>query len=368
MAAHRRCSTMALINRPLGVVLVLAARVACLTTAGVHGWIVRSPAAARNVAAWDGVFGARELERVRALAHALGADRHVFSLGSPSNALERAIDSLALQLRGEPDGAELMVEYWARASWMHLEAHRDCDEFLNGEAFRTAGGLAARPVLATLRYPLHAHVLYLDVGADVLGPTCVFDDCEPRDVPTSPAAADACNAEALRPVALQLLPVFRRMHVVPASGEAATTRGYGDEGAALSRQVLLFNLWAGGPPLDVVPAAHQAGAGADADAPRCAPLGAWRPVRRQFVRPAAQLWPPAPALAVPLLVSMLGPRWRRGYHSRVFCARAPRAVRAALGERSLHSVVELDWFANLVVRIALLSSRMSGGWSGGEGS
>lgn len=341
----------------------------------------RAPSSA---SAWDGVLRDAQLGRVRAQARTLAADRHTFSLGSPCNELEATIDQLASQARAGTDTlapAPLYVEYWARQNWMHLEAHRDCDEFLNGRA-RERGGRGA-----VLRYPRSGHVLYLDVGPDVRGPTCVFVDRAARDVPTSPCpTATGAAAAELEPTALRLLPVFSSMEIMPAVSnrllrfpgecmhgvprpfdaylrggaaageEAATTRGFGEEGARMRRQVLLFNVWEGAPPADVHPAGER-GAGGGDGGPRCAPLAEWRPVRRVRVRPGFRLWPPAAAEAVPLLVSMLGPAHRRGYRSRVFCARAPPAVRAALREAEAHSVVELDWFANLLVRVALRSSR-----------
>lgn len=465
-----------------GLLLLLLSAVSSRTSN--RGWLSNLRALSQlpgsrtstTVSAWDGVLEAAQLGEVRELASTLAADRHVFVLGAPSNALEAAINSLATQSHAaaanadqsagsffvgslttqahaaaadaDPNVEKLFVEYWARQSWMHLEAHRDCDEFLNGEAFKRAGGVAARPACAVLRYPNSGHVLYLDVGSDVQGPTCVFDDCAPADVPTSPeramshthghfdgrappggAAGTGSGAEAdkLAPVLLPLLPVFRRMHVVPAvsnrllrfSGEcmhgvprpfdaylantasrgdggggggaeareeAATTRSFGQEGASLRRQVLLFNVWQGSPPLDVHPASTAAAPapaaavhGSAAPAPRaaggrsaegeegsgegghllrCAPHSGWRPVRQVGVPARARLWPPAVAVAVavPLVVSMLGPPHRRGYQSRVFCARAPPAVRVALGESHCHSVVQLDWAANLLVRFALLSA------------
>jgi len=180
------------------------------------------------------------------------------------------------------------------------------------------------------------------------------------------------------------------MHGVPrpydaylAEGEAATTRGFGGEAAALSRQVLLFNVWESSPPLDVPPlpkpnpglslrlppptdlAAEPAAASANGSedervaAPRCRAMGDWRDAARVDVRPRLWVWPPAAASAVPLQVSLLGPAWRRGYRSRVFLVRAPPGVRAALCAEDAHSVVHLDGLTGVLVRAARLAWRLS---------
>jgi hypothetical protein len=266
----------------------------------------------------------------------------------------------------------------ARRDWMHLEAHRDCDEFLNGRGQSAVNGQPSSPVL--LRYPRHGHVLYLEVGAAVRGPTCVFEDGDA--VPASARGADG----ALAPSALGQMPVFRRLHVIPARagrllrfagdamhavprpfdaylarGEPAITRGFGAEGPELRRQVLLFNLWEHGPPLELEPvAARGEGASALERAARCRDRASWRDAPRARVRPARLgIWPPAAAAAVPLLVSMLGPAYRRGYSSRVFCVRAPPAVRQALGEHETHSVVELDRATNLLLCAGRLALRLT---------
>jgi hypothetical protein len=331
---------------------------------------------------------------MRELTTALGGEHHQFVLGSPNNALESAIDELASLANVRPSGdARMHVEYWARQSWMHLECHRDCDEFLNGVGFDSERQ-GARRTSAMLRYPKHGHVLYLDVGSGVRGPTCIFEDAD--QVPVSARAASplggveeaaGASGSELRPTAVRLVPILRKMHVVPArsarllrfdgsamhgvprpydaylSGggvDEQLTRGFGAEGCDMKRQVLLFNVWADGPPLNLEPVALGTGrdSSSAALAPRCRVRDDWRGAPCRQVRPSG-LWPPAAVQAVTLLVSMLGPAWRRGYHSRIFCVRAPPGVRAALCEEETHSIVHLDRMTNALLRTARLTWQLS---------
>ena len=62
------------------------------------------------------------------------------------------------------------VEYWWRDEWISLEAHRDIDEMFA----RSHDGKST--IKEKIRYPKNAHVLYLDVGEDVCGPTIVIHD------------------------------------------------------------------------------------------------------------------------------------------------------------------------------------------------
>jgi hypothetical protein len=57
------------------------------------------------------------------------------------------------------------IEYWCRQEWRHIEAHADVDEFL------------AKSGNPRFRYPTHGHVLYLQIGTQVKGPTCIFENC-----------------------------------------------------------------------------------------------------------------------------------------------------------------------------------------------
>ena len=115
------------------------------------------------------------------------------------------------------------VEYWARQEWKHIEAHADVDE-----KAAAAGG--------ALRYPTTGHVLYLRVGSEVRGPTCVWSDraLARGALTTVPAVAgrvlrfDGAATHAVpRPHDLWFLPFVKS----------------GGRGDAFERSVVLFNTW-----------------------------------------------------------------------------------------------------------------------------
>ena len=124
---------------------------------------------------------------------------------------------------------EYYVEYWTRQKWVHIVAHADIDE----------GRLP-------LRNPLYGHVLYLQVGDQVKGPTCVFDKINKGgdllhadgsvDLYVCPAKLSRLlqfNGSLLhavpRPADLWLFPTMDRPPHTPES--------------AFGRSVLIFNLW-----------------------------------------------------------------------------------------------------------------------------
>ena len=113
---------------------------------------------------WDNVFTGGSMGALHSAAAACGLGHTLYDRNlSPRTPLESALGSVLSELG---DDAPL-VEYWSRQEWKHIEAHADVDEAL------AAGG-------GSLRYPRHGHVLYLEVGERVRGPTCVWEpDGEP---------------------------------------------------------------------------------------------------------------------------------------------------------------------------------------------
>ena len=101
------------------------------------------------IQAWDGALSAVACDLINEHSTAVNLGHTLFSRHTtpPRTHLETAIHTL---LREVGDDAPF-VEYWSRREWKHIEAHADVDERL------AAGG-------GYLRYPRHAHVLYLDLG------------------------------------------------------------------------------------------------------------------------------------------------------------------------------------------------------------
>ena len=109
-----------------------------------------------EVRVYDGVFAPRDLEALDVASND-AAHRAFDRSAGVGTILEAALDSFL----GELGDESRFVEYWARDVWKHIEAHADVDE-----AEAKAGG--------ELRYPTHGHVLGVQVGAEVAGPTVVF--------------------------------------------------------------------------------------------------------------------------------------------------------------------------------------------------
>ena len=82
-----------------------------------------------------------------------------------TNAIEQTLDSILTELNDDSK----YVEYWTRREWRSIQAHADVDEYKAKQEQQTGeigdGGF---------RYPRNGHVLYLQVGSHVRGPTCVF--------------------------------------------------------------------------------------------------------------------------------------------------------------------------------------------------
>mmetsp|Transcript_24550 Transcript_24550/g.28423 ORF Transcript_24550/g.28423 Transcript_24550/m.28423 type:complete len:159 (+) Transcript_24550:255-731(+) len=83
------------------------------------------------------------------------------------------------------------VEYWTRQEWRHIEAHADVDEHRAKEHDSRILPSTTVPntnnedddqhhasASASYRYPTKGHVLYLQVGTKVRGPTCVFPNIQ----------------------------------------------------------------------------------------------------------------------------------------------------------------------------------------------
>ena len=167
------------------------------------------------VQVWDGVVPSPEArDLLHRAASGSGAGHRAFTRPFPAgyrpSALERAMDGILGEIdgggvegggeRGRGISSLQYVEYWTRREWRHIEAHADVDENLAkahdasaaaGEAVDvddlTSEMSSTYPVTAAAsrgdggktttgyyRYPESGHVLYLRVGSDVRGPTCVF--------------------------------------------------------------------------------------------------------------------------------------------------------------------------------------------------
>ena len=162
---------------------------------------------------------------------------------SPKNVVEALIQSLLASV----NDISPIVEYWWRDEWLNLELHRDLDERLASQN-------------GPVRYPDYAHVLYLSVGKQAIGPTILL-----RDSVESDKEGRFDEISIVPAVAGRLLRFpGKMMHAVPrpplayldpAEGgtnvELWTRRRPIDENdpecTIFRRSVLLFNTWTDAP-------------------------------------------------------------------------------------------------------------------------
>jgi len=84
-----------------------------------------------------------------------------------NNIIEQTLDSILIELN---DDAKY-VEYWTRREWRSIHAHADVDEYRAKQEQQSG-----ETIQSGFRYPRNGHVLYLQVGSKVRGPTCIFPD------------------------------------------------------------------------------------------------------------------------------------------------------------------------------------------------
>ena len=228
---------------------------------------------------WDDVLSPSLCEDLHEEASKIGLGHRAFSRPisgldeeSKSNRplIELAIDEILKNIHensSNSDGGSKnknnkttqYVEYWTRQEWRHIEAHSDIDENLAKEQDKDKitnnnGSISIPP----FRYPTKGHVLYLQVGTEVKGPTCVF--------PNISIGGDLINHEVeTKHVDLITVPAVQGrllrfdgdfLHSVPrpfdiwflpfvkGAPEFTPVETWG-------RSVILFNTWDENPPKDV---------------------------------------------------------------------------------------------------------------------
>ena len=153
----------------------------------------------------------------------------LFRKNCPKNYVEKTLAAILSELEKDSTHETMQaqfVEYWMRRHWKHIEAHADVDE----ELAQATG---------EMRYPRHAHVLYLQVGSDVRGPTCVFSE---------ERGADLCRATlaemAIIPAVDGRLLRFNGnlLHAVPNPSDVWFVP-FSSPPRRRSRSVILFNTW-----------------------------------------------------------------------------------------------------------------------------
>lgn len=134
---------------------------------------------------WDDTLSPKTLSLLHKVASQRGLGHNVFTRRSCcstdsssskkhyANPIEKVLDELLTKM----NDTSPIVEYWTRQEWRHIEAHSDIDEHLIKEQLKQLHNNKNNDQELEFRFPNHGHVLYLQVGSEVRGPTCVFLDC-----------------------------------------------------------------------------------------------------------------------------------------------------------------------------------------------
>jgi hypothetical protein len=245
---------------------------------------------ARGVKVWDNVLPEDGLrEDLHEYASNSGSEHRCFtrplSEANRHNDIELTLDAILTEIEGGIAGKNV-VEYWTRQEWRHIEAHADVDENLakrmdrrhtpkdrSGDDLESKYSTTYQTSYGQ-RYPTHGHVLYLQVGTDVRGPTCIFPGRSTggdllrsvHDLRSDGQVADY-HVDDERGVQLSIVPAVpgrllrfdgRDLHAVPRPTDiwmipfVKGSPEYEPE-EVWGRSVVLFNVWPDNedPPLDV---------------------------------------------------------------------------------------------------------------------
>ncbi|KAL7466256.1 hypothetical protein ACHAXS_006546 [Conticribra weissflogii] len=153
-----------------------------------------TPQTSSAVRVWDNVLESNDhRNELHSYAAKSGLGHKCFSypIQNPErkNIIELTLDAILTEMedreeikRGPRSAKQYYVEYWTRQEWRHIEAHADVDENLAkfhdaNPTEREVGDLMTKfpdTYKNGYRYPIHGHVLYLQIGSEVKGPTCIF--------------------------------------------------------------------------------------------------------------------------------------------------------------------------------------------------
>ncbi|KAL7536355.1 hypothetical protein ACHAXR_007111 [Thalassiosira sp. AJA248-18] len=240
-----------------------------------------------QVKVWDDVLPTKEQRSALHLyASKSGLEHRCFSRplanAGGNNIIERSLDAILTEIENVSDvDSEHYVEYWTRQEWRHIEAHADVDENLSKKFDQNSQNddIDMQSKYSTTyqgrhghRYPIYGHVLYLQVGSDVKGPTCVFPKRSSggdllRSMHEKKSEEQCANDDEKEEVQLVTVPAVagrllrfdgRDLHAVPRPHDLwmlPFVKGgaeYEPE-ETWGRSVILFNVWPAGedPPLDV---------------------------------------------------------------------------------------------------------------------
>jgi hypothetical protein len=180
--------------------------------------------------------------------------------------IETTLDAILTALGDD----STFVEYWTRQEWRHIEAHADVDEHLAKEQdvsiSKNMNGDDDSLGPFSFRYPENGHVLYVKIGTQVQGPTCVFPNVQSGGdlIMGEDDAKQSCSGEKKLTETMIVPAVNGRLlrfqgdalHAVPRPADlwlksfVVGAPEYHPE-EKWGRSVILFNTWKGEPPKNV---------------------------------------------------------------------------------------------------------------------
>lgn len=158
-----------------------------------------------------------------------------FPLKAPErhSPIEQLLNQILVQLYPNVTEPTYHVEFWSRRQWSHIWGHQDMDEEWDRQTHNQPN--------TALSSPETGHVLYLNVGKAVQGPTVLWN------VSTGGELADAdMNSMIVVPAVQGRLLRFQGhlLHGVPRPADVYFSHVYEeDNDPQFERSVLLFNTW-----------------------------------------------------------------------------------------------------------------------------
>lgn len=213
-----------------------------------------------SVAVWDGVLSDSTMQMLRKVSSKQGSSQHyLFSRPldpTSSGPIERSLDAILSELGDDSK----YVEFWTRQEWRSIEAHADVDEFLAKRQ-----DTEVEDDQSAYRYPINGHVLYLQRGSEVRGPTCVFPERRSGGDLLQQGNMQRSGGEEVGDIEVVIIPAVPGrllrfqgdfLHSVPRPHDLwfrKFVQGVAQHSPedAWGRSVLLFNTWGNDPPLDV---------------------------------------------------------------------------------------------------------------------
>mmetsp|Transcript_42969 Transcript_42969/g.104014 ORF Transcript_42969/g.104014 Transcript_42969/m.104014 type:complete len:339 (+) Transcript_42969:59-1075(+) len=294
-----------------------------------------------SVSVWDNVLSVDSRDELHKATSQLGSSHH-FLFQRPidpqkSTLIEKTLDSILTEM----DDKSKYVEFWTRQEWRSIEAHADVDEML-AKSEDKEGNSMDKP----FRFPMNGHVLYLQRGDEVRGPTCVFPGRQSGGdllTPTKGCDDDAGVELVTVPAVPGRLLRFQGdyLHAVPRPYDLwfrsfiQGAPSYSPE-ETWGRSVILFNTWGDHPPLDVKSRSAVADDEVVSSHPLCEPQSAWIDAYDETEAKADGTCTNADSEIkyVKTKIWLLGNERRRSHQMRTLPLMAPESLPATLEEES----------------------------------